>query len=62
MPARWRGRKIPALSVKFNKDPKQLGFFLAQVWICMQEYGPDIVTEGAKVQYVTMPLEGTMME
>lgn len=36
----WRrGHQPSALGVKFGKDPKQLGFFLVQMWTYMQEYG-----------------------
>lgn len=54
-----RGHKSPALGVMYGRDPKQLGFFLAQVWTYMPGYGPDITTKGTKVWGVTMALEGT---
>lgn len=31
---------------------------MAQVWTYMQEYGPEIATEGGKVRCVTMALKG----
>lgn len=43
--------KAPALGTKFNGDPKQLGFFLAQVWTYMWEYGPEIATQGVVHDY-----------
>lgn len=57
-PERQRGCKTPPFGMKFNGDPKQLGFFLVQVWTYMQEYGPEIATEGSKVRCVTMALKG----
>lgn len=44
--------------MKFNGDPQQLGFFLAHVLAYMQEYGPEIPTEDAKVRSITLALEG----
>lgn len=44
--------------MKFDGDFQQLGFFLAHILIYMQEYRPDISTEGAKVTYVILALEG----
>lgn len=38
-------------AVKFDVDPQQLGFFMAQVWTYMQEYGPERATEDSKVRY-----------
>lgn len=61
-PPRRRNCKPPALGVKFKGDPKQLGFFPAQLWTYMQEFEPDLLTKGTKVQCVTMALLGTIVE
>lgn len=53
VPVQLRRHRIQTMGVKFNGDPKQLGFFLAHVWTCMQEYGPEIATKWAKVQCVS---------
>lgn len=37
------------LGVKFNGDVKQLAFFLTQVWNYMEEYGPDLQNDLARV-------------
>lgn len=55
---RRRNHKTPPLGMMFDGDPQQLGFFLAQVWTYMQEYGPKIATEGSKMRCITMALEG----
>uniref|UniRef100_A0A8C6XGC2 Retrotransposon gag domain-containing protein n=1 Tax=Naja naja TaxID=35670 RepID=A0A8C6XGC2_NAJNA len=51
--------KVPLLEVKYGGDPKELGFFLAQVWNHMEEYGEDFSSEAAKVRCLTRALEGT---
>lgn len=51
------GQNPPALWVKFGSDPKQLAFFLTQVWTYMQEYGGYLPIEGTKVWCVTLALE-----
>lgn len=56
---RRNSHKTPLLGMKFDRDPQQLEFFLAQVGIYMQDYGPEIVTEGSKLRCVTIALEGT---
>uniref|UniRef100_A0A8C6VGT2 DUF4939 domain-containing protein n=1 Tax=Naja naja TaxID=35670 RepID=A0A8C6VGT2_NAJNA len=56
---RRRTPKVPPLEVKYGGDPKELGFFLAQVWNHMEEYGEDFSSEAAKVRCVTRALEGT---
>lgn len=55
---RRKSHKTPLLGMKFDRDPQQLEFFLAQVGTYMQDYGPEIVTEGDKLRCVTMALEG----
>lgn len=44
--------------MKFNGDPQQLGFLLAQVLTYVQEYGDKIPIKGAKVRVITLALEG----
>lgn len=39
-----------------------MGFFLAHVWIYMQESGPEIATKGAKGLCMTMVLEEATAE
>lgn len=56
------GQKPPALGVKFGSDPKQLAFFLTQVWTYMQEYGGDLPIEGANVWCVILALERAAVE
>uniref|UniRef100_A0A8C6XI66 DUF4939 domain-containing protein n=1 Tax=Naja naja TaxID=35670 RepID=A0A8C6XI66_NAJNA len=56
---RCRTPKVPLLEVKYGGDPKELGFFLPQVWSHMEEYGEDFSSEAAKVRCVTRALEGT---
>lgn len=53
-----KSQKIPPLGMKFDRDSQQLRFFLAHILTYMQEYGPEIPTEGAKVRSVTLALEG----
>lgn len=43
--------------MKFNGDPKQLAFFLTQVWTDMQEYGANLPNNQAIVRIITMALE-----
>lgn len=38
--------------MKFDRDPQQLGFFLAHVFTYMQEYGHEIPTEGATARWM----------
>uniref|UniRef100_A0A8C5WSY3 DUF4939 domain-containing protein n=1 Tax=Laticauda laticaudata TaxID=8630 RepID=A0A8C5WSY3_LATLA len=56
---RCRTPKMPPLRVKYGGDPNELGFFLAQVWSHMEEYGDGFSSEAAKVRCVTRTLEGT---
>lgn len=59
----WRRDCITGtLGVKFNGDLKQLAFFLIQVWNYMQEYRADLPNDPARVQNVTMTLEGEATE
>lgn len=44
--------------MKYDGDPQQLGFFLAQVLSYMHEYGQEIPSENRQVRVVTMALEG----
>lgn len=62
VPPQRREHRPPDLAVKFNSDPKQLAFFLTQVWTYMQEYGTDLLNNPAKVRIVTMALEGKAAE
>lgn len=48
--------------MKFGGDSQELGFFLGHVLTYMQEYGPDISTQCAKVRCVTLALEGAAAE
>lgn len=50
--------KLVLLGVKFNEDPQQLGFFLAQVLTYMQVYRRIFPSEEARVRVVTLALEG----
>lgn len=59
-PQRCQVPKVPPLGVKFRGDPKMLGFFLAQVWNYMQEYGAKLGSETAKVRCITMALKGAV--
>lgn len=54
--------KAPALGVIYEGDSEQLGFFLAQIWNYIQEYGTEVGMEKARVRHVTMVLEGTAAE
>uniref|UniRef100_A0A8C5SGU8 Uncharacterized protein n=1 Tax=Laticauda laticaudata TaxID=8630 RepID=A0A8C5SGU8_LATLA len=56
---RHRTPKVPLLEVKYGGDPKELGFFLAQIWSHMKEYGENFSLEAAKVKCVTRALEET---
>lgn len=57
-PATREEYQPPWLGVKFNRETKQLGFFLTQVWDFMEEYGLDLPSNQARVCYVTRALEG----
>lgn len=48
--------------MKFGGDSKLPGFFLAQVWNYMQEYGGDMGSEASKVRCVAMALKGATAE
>lgn len=37
-----KNRRPPAPGMKFSGDPRQMGFFLAQVWTYMQDLGPNL--------------------
>lgn len=43
--------------MKYDGDPQQLGFFLAQVMSHMHEYGREIPSESGWVRFVTIALE-----
>lgn len=58
VPAERWSQKIPPIQVKFDGKLQQLGFFLTHVLTFMQEYGPDLPTEGAQIKCITLPLEG----
>uniref|UniRef100_A0A670ZE00 DUF4939 domain-containing protein n=1 Tax=Pseudonaja textilis TaxID=8673 RepID=A0A670ZE00_PSETE len=62
IPGRRRALNLPPLEVKFGGNPKDLGFFLAQVWSYMEEYEGEFTSEAAKVRCVTRALEGIAAE
>lgn len=54
--------RLPALGLKYAGEPKQLRFFLTQVWNYVQEYRADMATKVAQVWCMTMVLEATAAE
>lgn len=59
---RQEAPRPPALGLKYGKGPKQLGFFLAQMWNYIQEYGADLATKAVWIRCVTTALDGTAAE
>lgn len=57
-PARQDNCQIPELKVKFRGEAEQLGYFLTQVWNFMAHHGPSFRDDEAKINCITMVLEG----
>lgn len=50
--------QIPELKVTFRGKAEQLSYFLTQVWNFMAHHGPSFLDDEAKVNCITMVLEG----
>lgn len=44
--------------MKFNREARQLGYFLTEVWDFMAQYGPNFPNDEVRVHCITVALDG----